>query len=77
VSSRRSGTRRLWFKNHPDEWFKCSLQIVPECPRWTRREETTLDHKLSRTHRPDLRIDQENLQPACWPCNEKKGSREL
>lgn len=69
-------TRRQWFKDHPQEWFYCALKISPNCPGAMRREETTLDHTLARSRRPDLRNDQTNLQPACWPCNEMKGSRE-
>lgn len=67
--------RRQWFKDHPGEWFYCSLRISPKCPGATRREETTLDHDISRTRDPSLRIVQANLQPACQWCNELKGSR--
>lgn len=35
----------------------------------------TLDHKLSRGRRPDLRFDLDNLVPACLEDNTAKGSR--
>jgi 5-methylcytosine-specific restriction endonuclease McrA len=69
--------RRQWFKDHPGEYFYCSLRISKQCPGATRREETTLDHIISRSRRPDLRFDPDNLQPACQWCNAEKGSREL
>jgi len=34
----------------------------------------TLDHKLSRSRRPDLRHAESNLVPSCLQCNEDKGS---
>lgn len=37
----------------------------------------TLDHDLSRSRRPDLRFDHDNLKPMCLFHNTDKGSRSL
>lgn len=66
--------REQWFKDHPAEWYNCSLRLVAECPGATRRSETTLDHIIPRSARPDLRYEYSNLQPACYPCNNEKSS---
>lgn len=71
-------TKRTWFKNHPPShagYYQCALQISPDCHRVMRRYHTTLDHIIPRSKRPDLSFTQSNLQPACWPCNELKGSK--
>lgn len=40
-------------------------------------ENLTLDHKLARSRRPDLRYDHSNLAPCCFACNTRKGSKNL
>ena len=35
----------------------------------------TLDHVIPRSARPDLRFKDSNLVPACFDCNNEKGSR--
>lgn len=69
--------RAKWLRDHPKEWYYCALRISPQCPGAVRREEVTLDHIISRSRRPDLRFDPDNLQPACNPCNMLKGSRSM
>lgn len=37
----------------------------------------TLDHVKPKSKHHNLRHDQDNLVPACWKCNEDKGTKEL
>src|SRR5215469_17939277 len=64
-------TRQDWIKkNLPDSGtWKCTY-----CGGELTMNILTLDHKLSRSRRPDLRYDLDNLVPACWECNTAKGS---
>lgn len=65
-------TRREWFIANPQEFYNCyicGLSLMP----W----ETTLDHVRSRSRYPELRYVMENLQPCCWDCNTRKGSKDL
>jgi len=67
--------RAQWFKENPpdnDGFYTCYLCGDKLTPR-----ETTLDHVLPRSHRPDLRFDASNIKPCCWKCNMDKGSRVL
>ena len=61
--------RNHWFKLHNTSTYMCYL-----CGRLMPREETTLDHKLSRGRHPELRYDLNNLAPCCAACNKAKGS---
>lgn len=63
-------TRRKWFKENSSEFYTCYL-----CFRFLLPEETTLDHVIPRSARPDLRYELSNLEPCCWECNYKKGSK--
>lgn len=73
-------TRATWIrKNPPDEngyWY-CYLRIHPFCPYRLTLETLTLDHVVSRSRDSKLRFTQDNLKPACYYCNEMKGSRSL
>lgn len=67
-------TRRLWFSlNPPDDggYYYCYL-----CGKAMLGQiETTLDHRKSRSRRPDLRYVLSNLAPCCYKCNNLKGSK--
>lgn len=63
-------TRAEWFKDNPAEFYVCYL-----CGDTLKPRETTLDHVIPRSRRPDLRYDFSNLRPCCFRCNSKKGSR--
>lgn len=67
-------TRQEWVeKNLPDSGvWKCTY-----CGDELYLNMLTLDHKLSRSRRPDLRYDLDNLVPACWTCNSAKGSMSI
>lgn len=69
--------RDEWFAAHPAKTYECYLRIAPSCPRTMTKDETTLDHVKSRGRHPELRYEQSNLRPCCWPCNTMKGSRDL
>lgn len=62
-------SRQEWIGAHPGPW-KCYICNTP-----LDIDTLTLDHVKSRSRRPDLRFDQDNLMPCCWSCNEKKGSK--
>lgn len=62
-------TRILWIKLNGSEGHLCEY-----CGKPLKPEELTLDHKLSRSRRPDLRYELSNLVPACYACNKAKGS---
>ncbi|MDE1829379.1 MAG: HNH endonuclease [Thaumarchaeota archaeon] len=63
-------TRNEWIqKNLPDKVWYCHY-----CNKELTINILTLDHKLSRSRRPDLRFDLDNLVPCCWDCNSAKGS---
>lgn len=65
--------RAQWFKeNWPNEqgFYICYL-----CGKWLDQKETTLDHVLPRSRRPDLRYEMSNLMPCCASCNLEKGSK--
>lgn len=78
--SKRTATRREWFKlNPPDDkgvWV-CYLQISPECPIKLTRSTITLEHVRSKVRAPELKYDINNLRPACGYCNKLKGSLDL
>lgn len=62
-------TRRRWFKENKADNYTCYL-----CDKFMFKNETTLDHKLSRGRHPELRYVLSNLAPCCNPCNVDKGS---
>jgi len=68
-SQRWKNYRAKWLRDHPDDFFICYYcnTVVP-------RHEITLDHKIPRSRRPDLRFVDSNIVPACGPCNNEKGS---
>lgn len=64
--------RAKWLLEHPpnhEGYYFCYI-----CGRAMTREEVTLDHMESRSRRPHLRYDENNLAPCCGPCNNEKGS---
>lgn len=63
-------TRRRWFDEHKQDHYICYI-----CGKWMTPAETTLDHVIPRSNRPDLRHEFSNLQPCCWHCNVAKGSK--
>lgn len=73
-------TRATWIrKNPPDEngyWY-CYLNIHEWCPRRLTLKTLTLDHVVPRTKDHSIKFALDNLRPACYYCNEKKGSRSL
>jgi len=64
-------TRRLWFKENPANFYVCYY-----CGKVMPQNETTLDHKKSRSRHPELRFELSNLVPSCYWCNYKKGSND-
>ena len=72
--------RHEYIKNNPPNhqgYWRCYLQISPNCLRYVDKDTLTLDHVESRTRAPEKLTEQTNLKPACGPCNELKGSRGL
>lgn len=72
--------RKQWIKdNPPDDYgvWDCYLKISPQCSLVVDIDELTLDHKYSRSRRPDLLLSSDNLAPCCASCNSLKGSRNI
>lgn len=73
--------RTEWIKNNPapieGKYWLCYLRIHPWCPVRIDLKHLTLDHVISRSNDPKLRLDQSNLRPACEYCNNMKGSQSL
>lgn len=69
--------RQAWIKRNmtPTGTWVCALQISGNCPKILTVKTLTLDHIIPRSARPDLRFADDNIQPACWSCNNKKGSK--
>lgn len=65
-------TRERWFEFNPGSIFECYI-----CGKRMTKAETTLDHVLSRSSRPDLKHVLKNLQPCCSTCQIEKGSKSL
>lgn len=64
--------RKAWFdQNLPNHQgrYKCAL-----CGKSVLKEETTLDHIVTRSRDPKLKYDLKNLQPAHFLCNHARGS---
>lgn len=74
-------TRAKWIRSNPPpidgQYWMCYLQIHPWCPKKISIEQLTLDHVVARSADPSKRFSAANLKPACYYCNEKKGSRAL
>lgn len=74
-------TRNTWIRNNPPNYLECYwlcyLRIAPNCRGYLTERTLTLDHVVARSRDPSKRFDQDNLKPACMPCNELKGSRSL
>jgi len=72
--------RKEWISNNPPNhqgYWECYLKIAPDCLGSIDIDQLTLDHVVSRTRSPDKRRNQTNFKPACGPCNQLKGSRDL
>jgi 5-methylcytosine-specific restriction endonuclease McrA len=69
VFTRWSNCKAEWFKLYAAEFYTCHY-----CGQRMTKQETTLDHKISRSRAPQLRYDFANLVPCCWICNGLKGS---
>ena len=73
--------RTKWIEDNPppieNTYWQCYLQIHPWCPVRIDVKHLTLDHVISRSSDPSLRLDPNNLRPACEYCNNMKGSRTL
>lgn len=63
--------RAQWFIDNPAPFYICYY-----CNDHLNRRETTLDHKIPRSRRPDLRYELDNIVPCCWRCNTLKGSKD-
>lgn len=66
--------RKRWLKNHRPNHrgnYICyiCLHEIPE-------KEITLDHVIPRSKRGDLIFDDSNIRPACYTCNQNKGSKD-
>lgn len=68
IGTKWIATRKDWIANNPEPWH-CAYCGIPLAI-----EQLTLDHIKSRSRHPELRFDLSNLTPACWTCNERKGS---
>lgn len=67
--------RAAWFDLNPPNhqgYYQCAL-----CPDMVRKDETTLDHVVTRSQRPDLKYELSNLQPAHALCNQARGSMSM
>lgn len=73
--------RAKWINDNPPpiegKYWLCYLKIHPWCPVRLDLKHLTLDHVISRSHDVTLRLDQDNLRPACEYCNNMKGSQSL
>jgi len=73
--------REQWIADNPPPidgmYWQCYLQIHPWCPVRIDLQHLTLDHVIPRSNDVKLRLDQNNLKPACEYCNNMKGSRSL
>jgi len=64
--------RAEWIKNHPAPYYICYL-----CGVQMDVTALTLDHVIPKSNAANYskRHDDANLEPACYTCNGKKGSR--
>ncbi len=71
VAVRWTQTRKQWMRDNPPPWV-CYI-----CGKYLDEHTMVIDHVQSRSRHPELRFEVSNLRPACVPCNERKGSRDL
>lgn len=67
--------RKGWLetnKPNDDGFYECYI-----CGKWLIPKETTLDHVIPRSNRPDLSYDESNIRPCCFTCNTAKGSKSI
>lgn len=72
--------RAVWVTNNPpnhEGYWECYLRISPRCLGWIDVDQLNVEHVKGRKRHPEERRNQSNLKPACGPCNELKGSRDL
>jgi len=72
--------RAEWVTNNPPDhqgYWACYLQISPQCLGRMDLDQLNVEHMARRTRHPEQRRDQSYLRPACGPCNELKGSKDL
>lgn len=74
-------TRATWIRKNPPpiegRYWECYLRIHDWCPVRIDITQLTLDHVVARTRDHSKKFALDNLRPACYYCNEKKGSRSL
>lgn len=65
--------KNQWIQDHPPShegyWF-CYI-----CGKALTIYTLTLDHKIAWSRRPDLRLEDSNLEPCCFADNSNKGSK--
>lgn len=72
--------RRKWIElNPPDKYgfWTCYLQIHSLCPGRVDYDMLTIEHVIPRGRGVEYRWDLDNVRPACFYCNQLKGSRTL
>lgn len=74
--------RQEWFKLNPpdkDGYYYCYLRTTPLCLGKMWINETTLDHVIPKGSLKgrNLAFNEDNIKPACMPCNSDKGSQSL
>ena len=52
--------------------YLCEIRNSENCSPDRPQPATEVDHKVPITMRPDLRLDERNLQASCRPCNRRK-----
>lgn len=69
VAAKWMEVRNQWMQDNPPPWkcFYCGGDLDIDT--------LNLDHKFSRSRRPDLRFDPNNLVACCYADNTLKGSR--
>ena len=69
-------TRATWIRNNPPNQDPYPHYVCYLCGAWLALNELTLDHRKSRSRHPELRYSADNLSPACYTCNQNKGSKD-
>lgn len=76
VGSKKGGYDRDWQQVRryilARDNYLCKLNMTPECRPDAPRPAVEVDHLVSHTQRPDLRLDPRNLRAACLHCNRAK-----
>ena len=82
--NRFNQAKRIWYANNPpnhEGYYFCIYcgKPITRVPELLEQGVAlvTIDHRLSRGDRPDLRYEQSNLAPSCWDCNKSKGSKSI